>query len=651
MTLSIEDLPAPFGPMMAQLSCSRTSKETSCSAATPPKAREMASISRMTLPVFLPVLISRGDTNRNSCRLPRRSLAVGLRLHDSQVRGYRTGSPVLEPDLGLDELGRLARIEGVDQHGVLLPDQTAAYLARTREFVVVRVEFLVQYQEAVHLGFREHRVGGEFGVGLFDAFAYQFVDFVFLREVGIARIGEIAALGPVAHRPHVDVDEGADAIAPRAESHGLPDVGRELEFVLYVVGGVQGTARQFAHVLGAVDDLEMAVGVQIAGVARVKIAACVQRLGRGVGALVVFLEQDVAANQYLAVVGDLHFDAGRRRTHGVELDLAVGLEAHRSARLGRSVELLQVDTARPVEAKQVGADRRPGSVGDADAAHAKHVAQGAVHQQIAQRVEQPVGQADRLAIDDFGAAATRHSHEMVEHAALEPARVLHADHYLGQQVLEHARRREVIAGTGLAHVGHYRVAGFGAIDRESDVHRLRVGEQMVPHPGHGKVGQDVVLRTEVVEFAAALGCADKGSVRLAYALGLAGRAGGVEHHRNFIGPAAGDLIDEECRLARVPVASGLHDRIQALQPGLVVVIQAARVVVEDVCELWTLAAYFEQLVDLLLVFDYGVADAGVEQHEAQFLRHRVLVHGHRHTAQRLGRAHGPVETRAVVADH
>src|SRR5260221_817980 len=112
--------------MMGWISLSRTLKKTSCTPAPPPKAREMASISRMTLPVFLPVLISRGDTNRNSCRLPCRSLAVGLRLHDPQVRRYRAGSPVLEPDLGLDELGGLARLEGVDQNGVLLPDQTAA---------------------------------------------------------------------------------------------------------------------------------------------------------------------------------------------------------------------------------------------------------------------------------------------------------------------------------------------------------------------------------------------------------------------------------------------------------------------------------------------------------------------------------------------
>ena len=40
MTLSIEVLPAPFGPMMARISPLRMSNETSVIAFTPPKASE-----------------------------------------------------------------------------------------------------------------------------------------------------------------------------------------------------------------------------------------------------------------------------------------------------------------------------------------------------------------------------------------------------------------------------------------------------------------------------------------------------------------------------------------------------------------------------------------------------------------------------------
>src|SRR5258706_140479 len=122
MTLSMEDLPAPFGPMMARISCARTSKETPWSATTPPKASETSSISRMAAPTFLPVVISRDETSRASRRLPRRGDTVGLCLHDFQVRRYRAGAAVLETHLGLDEAARLVGVEGIDQHGVFLGD-------------------------------------------------------------------------------------------------------------------------------------------------------------------------------------------------------------------------------------------------------------------------------------------------------------------------------------------------------------------------------------------------------------------------------------------------------------------------------------------------------------------------------------------------
>ena len=51
MQLSMLLLPAPFGPMMARISCSRTLKLMSVSAFTPPKARLMFLTSRMTSPM------------------------------------------------------------------------------------------------------------------------------------------------------------------------------------------------------------------------------------------------------------------------------------------------------------------------------------------------------------------------------------------------------------------------------------------------------------------------------------------------------------------------------------------------------------------------------------------------------------------------
>ena len=76
----------------------------------------------------------------------------------------------------------------------------------------------------------------------------------------------------------------------------------------------------------------------------------------------------------------------------------------------------------------------------------------------------------------------------------------------------------------------------------------------------------------------------------------------------------------------------------------------ARVVEPDVLQPRALRQDFEQLVDLLLVFDDGKADIGVLEHERHFGRHGVLVERHRHAAQGLRRHHGPVQARPVVAD-
>jgi hypothetical protein len=54
MTLSIDVLPAPFGPMMARISPLRTSKEMSVIAFTPPKRSETFFTSIKTSPGRMP---------------------------------------------------------------------------------------------------------------------------------------------------------------------------------------------------------------------------------------------------------------------------------------------------------------------------------------------------------------------------------------------------------------------------------------------------------------------------------------------------------------------------------------------------------------------------------------------------------------------
>ena len=102
-------------------------------------------------------------------------------------------------------------------------------------------------------------------------------------------------------------------------------------------------------------------------------------------------------------------------------------------------------------------------------------------------------------------------------------------------------------------------------------------------------------------------------------------------------------------VAHVGAAHLLH-LVQAVEEMLVVMPHAARLVVHDVHKLRAVRLDLEQLVHLLLVLDDGELDLGVLQHKQQFLRHRVLVHGHRHAAQALRRGHGPIQPRPVVAD-
>ena len=131
-------------------------------------------------------------------------------------------------------------------------------------------------------------------------------------------------------------------------------------------------------VLDAVDDLEVAVRIEKAGVTGVVPAVGGQHLGRGGRVLVILLEQARRLDQDLAVVGHLDLDTGNRHAHGVGARLVVGLQADKHRGLGRAVQLLEVDADGAVEREQVRADRLAGGVGHPHPAHAQVVAQRAV---------------------------------------------------------------------------------------------------------------------------------------------------------------------------------------------------------------------------------------------------------------------------------
>src|SRR3990167_11043616 len=157
MQLSMLLLPAPLGPMMARISCSRTLKLMSVSAFTPPKARLMFLTSRMTSPLLRSLtsaVMSGGLLHRGK----------GLGIGDLQRGRDRAAATVLELHRRLDVLLGLAAIQRVDQHQVLVEDGPALDLAGACHLAVVGVQFLVQDQEARDLAACQQCVLGQVGV-------------------------------------------------------------------------------------------------------------------------------------------------------------------------------------------------------------------------------------------------------------------------------------------------------------------------------------------------------------------------------------------------------------------------------------------------------------------------------------------------------
>jgi hypothetical protein len=127
--------------------------------------------------------------------------------------------PVLVAELRPDPDAVGAVVEGVHQARVALSHQGPPDLAGAGELLVVGVEELVEEDEAAHpLALREGSVHG------LDLGPDELGHLGLPGEVHVGRVGEAPALGPVADRGRVDVDEGGDVLPTVPVGHGLLDV-------------------------------------------------------------------------------------------------------------------------------------------------------------------------------------------------------------------------------------------------------------------------------------------------------------------------------------------------------------------------------------------------------------------------------------------
>src|SRR5437588_779302 len=427
------------------------------------------------------------------------------------------------------------------------------------------------------------------------------------------------------------------------------DVREELELVLEVFRGEQGAVVQLAHVLHAVDDLDVPLGVEEARIPGVEPAVAVLGLGSRARVLVVLREQPGRAHEQLTRAAELELHARHRPTDGVGLDLPVGLQADEHRCLGGTVELLQVDADRAVELAQVRADGFSRGIAHSDAAHAQDVAQRGIDHDVAQPVAQAIQGGHRLAVEQGAAHAVRDLHEFAVEPAFDAARIVHPDGDLRQQRLEDARRRKIISRSDLAHVGHDCLGRLRAADAIAGDEGLCAGKDVLTDPCRRKVGKDHVVRAELVERRGRARGADQAGMRVDHAFRGRGSSGSEEQRRDIAARALRDARFDACAVARKRIASCRQQLVVAAQQGLRIVTHAARIVEIDAPQVRALGKDLEELVDLLLVLGEGEGDLGVLDGKRHLGRNRILVQRHRNRAQALHRGHGRVQPWPVVA--
>ncbi len=179
---------------------------------------------------------------------------------------------------------------------------------------------------------------------------------------------------------------------------------------------------------------------------------------------------------------------------------------------------------------------------------------------------------------------------------------------------------------------------------------MRVGKQVVADPCHRQVGEHFLVVGQALADDAVARGDDDVVVGEHHALGLAGRAGRVEHDRHVATSTEGDLALVKFGIGAIELDTQLLYLLVVVQKVLIIVTQAAGIVVDNLFDLGTALAYLEHLVYLFLVFDQRNLDVGIVEHIGHFVRDRVLVQRHRHRAERLRCGHPPVQARAIVAD-
>ena len=207
-------------------------------------------------------------------------------------------------------------------------------------------------------------------------------------------------------RPRVEDEHGVHAFGGRARARGADDRGLahprlRVQRLLDVFGKDIQSFRRDDHFLLAAPDAQLSAGVELADVAGVKPAVA-ERAARLLRSVEVAARHVLAADEDLAVVGDLDLDAGDRLADGALGRMERMVQRDDRRRLGEAVTLNDDKAQASPERLELGIER-----GRADDDRPELESEHAMHGAIPPPARRPVHLRRRLG------RLRRHAHEMV----------------------------------------------------------------------------------------------------------------------------------------------------------------------------------------------------------------------------------------------
>src|SRR6266481_5733713 len=292
------------------------------------------------------------------------------------------------------ELGfRHPPVERIDHRRVLVSHVATPDLAGPGDLRVVGLQVLSEQEEPPDPRPLRQRL-----VASADLVADHLTHLGLLGEIHVGRVGNATPLRPVPYRAGVDRDHGGHERLVVAERDRLTDVGAEFELVLDELGSERGAVGERPHVLGAVDDDQMPLGIDEPGVAGVEPTVGAEHLPGRLLVPEVALEHRAPLHEDLATVSDLDLHPRHRPPGGGGIRFPVGLQRDEPGRLGGSVHLLEVHSDRTEKAEGIGTEGSAAGERPLRPPEAQLVAYRTVHEELAERGGQSQAGRQRLAL-------------------------------------------------------------------------------------------------------------------------------------------------------------------------------------------------------------------------------------------------------------